>query len=90
VPKPDGVNTHVRGVRCDAVYRDPMVIVELDGYGNHHSAAQIRRDRGNDLTLRRLGWEVRRYGREQLVDDPLPVRDDILWALASRAGLAAR
>ena len=55
IPKPDRISVRVLGIPSDAVYEDAMVIVELDGIGNHHSPAQIRRDHRNDKALRDAG-----------------------------------
>lgn len=82
VPKPDGVNVWIHGVQVDAYYVAQGLVVELDGGGNHHSAAQMRRDHRNDLILRRNGLQVNRYSRDLLRDEPLAVRADILAALA--------
>jgi len=78
----------VLGIPVDAVYDDAMLIVELDGIGNHHSPAQIRRDHRNDKTLRDAGWLVLRYTTDQFEQDPEGVRDEIIRALRRRAGRA--
>jgi hypothetical protein len=83
-PKPDAINERIHGVLCDVVYRDARVIVELDGAGNHHSAAQIRRDRANDRLLRGHGWLVLRYTWHDVHGDPLGVHDDVLAVLRAR------
>ena len=80
-PKPDAINERIEGVLCDIVYREHRVIVELDGVGNHHSPAQIRRDRANDRRLRARGWVVLRYTWHDVHTDPLGVRADLLAAL---------
>jgi very-short-patch-repair endonuclease len=85
VPKPDAVNVRVEGILCDAVYYEAKVIVELDGVGNHHSPAQIRRDRANDLKLRAHGWLVLRYSWYQLHEQPAVVAEELLRVLAARA-----
>ena len=88
-PKPDAINAWIHGVLCDAVYRDASVIVELDGAGNHHSPAQIRRDRANDRLLRGHGWLVLRYTWHDVHADPLGVRADLLAALRARSSAPA-
>jgi Protein of unknown function (DUF559) len=90
IPKPDRINVRVLGISSDAVYYDAMLIVELDGIGNHHTPAQIRRDHRNDKKLRDAGWLVLRYTTDQLVDDPEGVRDEIIRELTQRAGRAGR
>jgi Protein of unknown function (DUF559) len=88
IPKPDRISVRVLGIPVDAVYEDAMVIVELDGIGNHHSPAQIRRDHRNDKTLRDAGWLVLRYTTDQLEQDPEGVRDEIIRELTRRVGRA--
>ena len=88
IPKPDRISVRVLGIPVDAVYDDAMLIVELDGIGNHHSPAQIRRDHRNDKTLRDAGWLVLRYTTDQFEQDPEGVRDEIIRALRRRAGRA--
>jgi hypothetical protein len=84
IPKPDEVNVRVHGILCDAVYRAAKLIVELDGAGNHHSPAQIRRDRANDLILRAHGWLVLRYSWHQVHEDPGGIREEIRRELVAR------
>jgi hypothetical protein len=88
IPKPDRISVRVLGIPSDAVYQDAMVIVELDGIGNHHSPAQIRRDHRNDKALRGAGWLVLRYTTDQLEDDPEGVRDEVVAELRRRSGRA--
>ena len=57
------------------------MVVELDGKDNHSSWAQIQRDRSNELTLRGAGFEVVRYGTQQLEEQPANVETDLLRAL---------
>jgi uncharacterized protein DUF559 len=85
-PKPDAINERVEGILSDVVYRDARVIVELDGGDNHHSPAQIRRDRANDRLLRGRGWLVLRYTWDDVHGDPLGVHDDLLAVLRARTG----
>jgi predicted transcriptional regulator of viral defense system len=84
IPKPDRIGKRVLGIPCDAIYDVPMVIVELDGIGNHHSPAQIRRDHRNDKTLRDGGWLVLRYTSDQLAQDAEGIRAEIIRELAAR------
>lgn len=88
-PKPDEINGYVHGIRCDNVYFDARLIVELDGVDNHHSPAQVRRDRRNDRMLRGHGWLVLRYSWPDVEHDPLGVHADVVAALAARRMPAA-
>ena len=80
----------MHGIPSDAVYYDAMLIVELDGVGNHHSPAQLYRDHVNDKKLRDEGWLVLRYTTKQLAEDPEGMRDEIMRELRQRAGRARR
>lgn len=60
------VNQYVAGWQVDALWRDKGIAVELDGYGNHHSPAQLKRDRRKELDLRKVGLAPVRYCEEQL------------------------
>jgi hypothetical protein len=84
-PKPDAINVLVHGIRSDNVYFAERLIVELDGVGNHHTPARVRRDRRNDRILRGHGWLVHRYSWPDIELDPLGVHADVVAALAARA-----
>lgn len=84
-PKPDAINVLVHGIRSDNVYFAERLIVELDGVGNHHTPAQVRRDRRNDRILRGHRWLVHRYSWPDIELDPLGVHADVVAALAERA-----
>jgi very-short-patch-repair endonuclease len=56
------------GWKVDALWRRAKVAVELDGYGNHHTPAQLRRDRRKEMALRKLGLTPIRYSEDQLKD----------------------
>ncbi len=81
VPIPD-VNVRLHGWRADFLWRSHGLVVETDGHGNHHTAAQIDRDRRMDLTFRRAGLTVNRYSRAQVEDDGKTVIADVGETLA--------
>jgi len=87
-PKPDAMNILVHGIRSDNVYFAARLIVELDGVDNHHSPAQIRRDRRNDRLLRGHRWLVHRYSWADVESDPLGVHADVVSCLAARTPTA--
>jgi hypothetical protein len=89
IPKPDDVNVEIYGIPVDAVYYDAKLIIELDGADNHRSPAQVRRDRRNELDLRDAGWLVLRYSSDLIRDEAERVRAEILYHLATRAGLGS-
>jgi hypothetical protein len=84
-PKPDAINVLVHGIRSDNVYFAERLIIELDGFGNHHTPAQILRDRRNDRILRNHLWLVHRYSWVDIEKDPIGVHADVVAALAERA-----
>lgn len=77
------LNVRVAGWEVDALFRPQRVAVELDGYGNHRSPAQIKRDRRKEMALRKAGFLPVRYSDEQLCDRPQEVLADVRRLLAS-------
>ncbi len=63
---PPLLNRYIAGWEVDALWHDKRIAIELDGRGNHHTPAQLRRDRRKDMDLRRAGWTPIRYSGEQL------------------------
>lgn len=55
------VNVWVHGVLVDAYWPELGLVVELDGTGNHETAAQKRRDANSMNTLKRHGLTVARF-----------------------------
>ncbi len=80
LPLPE-VNVRVAGWEVDALWRAERVVVELDGYDNHRSPAQVRRDRRKDLALRAAGLVPLRYTEEQVAGQPAAVTADLTAAL---------
>jgi hypothetical protein len=81
LPIPE-VNVRLHGWTADFLWRTHRLVVETDGYGNHHTPAQIDRDRRMDLTFRGAGLTVNRYSRQQVEDDGQTVMADVLRTLA--------
>ena len=75
-------NTYIHGIQVDAHWPGSNLVVELDGYDNHSSRAQLRRDKRNDLKLRGNGLTVLRYDWALLRRQPLAIRTEILATLA--------
>ena len=76
------VNVKLHGWRADFLWRAHGLVVETDGYGNHHTSAQLDRDRLMDLTLRSRGLTVNRYSRRQVENDGESVIADVASTLA--------
>ncbi len=77
IPLPE-VNVPVAGWEVDALFRERGIAVELDGYGNHRSPAQVRRDRRKELALRRAGLRAVRYSDDQVYRHGAEVLDDLM------------
>jgi hypothetical protein len=88
-PKPDAINVVIHGVRSDNVYFAERLIVELDGVGNHHTPAQVHRDRRNDRIMREHRWLVHRYSWADVEKDPIGVHADVVASLIERAPRAS-
>jgi hypothetical protein len=80
VPLPK-FNACLHGLLVDAYWPDQALVVELDGYANHSSPAQLRRDRERELTLRGKGLRVVRYDWELLHREPAMVHADLMSQL---------
>ncbi len=89
VPLPE-VNARVNGWTVDALWRAERVVVELDGYDNHRSRAQIDRDRRKELALRGAGLLILRYTWPQVIGEREVVITDLVAALAGGAATDAR
>ena len=71
------VNVRVAGWEVDALFAEQQLAVELDGYRNHRSPAQIERDRRKELDLRAAGLRPVRYSGEQLTNRRAEVIADL-------------
>jgi hypothetical protein len=83
LPLPE-VNVKVAGWTVDFLWRDERVVVEVDPYSNHHTPAQVDRDRRKDLALRAAAHVVNRYSRDQVERTGEAVATDIIKTLAAR------
>jgi len=82
------VNVWAEGFRVDALWRNHMVVVELDGGPGHATPARMEKDRGRDLALRAAGYLVLRYTWRQVTRQPSLVARDLSEALAGRVDLS--
>jgi hypothetical protein len=71
-------------IEADAVWPDARLIVELDGYAFHRTAAAFERDRERDRLAVAAGWRVIRITWRQLANDPGGVVRDLRRALVPR------
>jgi very-short-patch-repair endonuclease len=84
LPLPE-VNARVAGWTVDFFWPQEGVVVEVDPYGNHHTPAQVDRDRRKDLALRAADLVVHRYSRDQVERTAAETAADVSSALARRA-----
>jgi hypothetical protein len=82
LPMPE-VNVKLHGWRADFFWRDQRLVVETDGHRNHHTSAQIDRDRRMDITLRGAAITVNRYSRQQVEEDGERVIADVARTLTA-------
>ncbi len=80
LPAPE-VNVHVGEHLVDFLWRDRMVVVETDGYVYHRGRAAFEDDRGRDLSLRALGYDVIRVADVQIDEEPERVAEVVGAAL---------
>jgi len=69
LPPPE-VNVRAGRHLVDFLWRDRKLIVETDGYIYHRGEGAFQDDRGRDLELKRLGYEVVRLSERQINEEP--------------------
>jgi very-short-patch-repair endonuclease len=81
LPPPE-VNVRVGRHEVDFLWREPGVVVEVDGFDFHSSRAAFERDRLRDTELGALGYRVMRVTWRQIVHCPHAMLVRIAQALA--------
>jgi very-short-patch-repair endonuclease len=71
--------------RVDAVWRDALLVVELDGRRWHDGRLALERDRARDNRLMAQGWRVLRFTWDDLARRPLEAVATVLRALGQPA-----
>ncbi|HSS04297.1 MAG TPA: DUF559 domain-containing protein [Solirubrobacterales bacterium] len=84
-----GVNVRIGPYLVDFLWRECRLVVETDGYVYHRGKAAFQDDRGRDLELRRLGFEVIRLSEQQIEEEPDRVAETLSATLAA-TGKASR
>jgi very-short-patch-repair endonuclease len=82
LPRPE-VNVRIGHFLVDFIWRERRLIVETDSYLYHRGRAAFQEDRGRDLELRRLGYEVLRLSERQVDDEPDRVAETLSATLCS-------
>ena len=80
VPLPEP-NVRIGRWRPDMLWREARLVVELDGEGAHHTAAQLAADERRAAELRRRGFTVIRFTWNQVHFDAAAVAADLLTRL---------
>lgn len=89
LPVPE-INARVAGWDADFYRPDQGLVVEVDPPGDHHTPAQVDRDRRKDLALRAAHLLVHRYSREQLEQTSEEIAADIASAISARSPAGTR
>lgn len=76
------LNVRVHGQLVDAYWPEQRLVVELDGYANHSSRAQLHKDHQRDLKLRAAGIRVVRYDWRLMQAEPESVYADLVRQLS--------
>jgi very-short-patch-repair endonuclease len=83
--RPTATNTHVGGHEVDALFQDPKLIVEVDGYSTHGTRLAFENDRRRDAELTGAGYRVMRITWRQIEHEPEAVAARLGAAIASPA-----
>lgn len=82
LPEPDR-NQDIGPWNVDFLWRDRMLVVELDSYDAHTSSWAFDRDHRKTIELERLGYTVRRFTGRQLKREPYLIVAEIARLLAA-------
>lgn len=84
LPEP-ALNGEIGGIKVDFHWRDPQLIVEVDGAAYHSTSSRFENDRRRDRTLVAAGYRVMRVTWRQMKHEQLALAVQLARAL----GLAA-
>lgn len=80
------VNVPIGRMTVDFLWRAERLVVETDSYATHGGSVAFEDDRARDLELRRLGYEVHRFGELQLEREAAAIAADVAEALERLGG----
>jgi len=89
LPEPQ-VNVRVGRHLVDFLWPERMLVVETDGYGSHRGRLAFEEDRGRDLDLRAMGFDVIRVAEKQMEKEPDRVVEVVDAALCLNSPRSAR
>jgi very-short-patch-repair endonuclease len=80
------VNVRIGPFLVDFLWREERLIVETDSYRYHRGRAAFQADRGRELELMRLGYDVLRLSEAQIDETPKDVGEVLGAELRKRRG----
>jgi Protein of unknown function (DUF559) len=83
---PPLVNHMVCGFEVDAVWAEPRLVVELDGYEFHRTRRAFEHDRARDAALQLAGYRVLRFTQRRIEREPDAVAAAVRSMLTARPG----
>ncbi|HSR93676.1 MAG TPA: DUF559 domain-containing protein [Solirubrobacterales bacterium] len=83
LPPPE-VNVRMDRYLVDFLWRERRLVVETDSYLYHRGRAAFQDDRGRDLELKRLGYDVLRLSERQIDEEPARTAETLAVALGIR------
>src|SRR5207237_456760 len=86
LPRPSA-NAWTAAMEVDACWPRARLVVELDGWGTHHTRQAFQRDRTRSNDLQAEGWTVLRFTHADVVHRPADTTERVRRAL--RRGYAA-
>jgi very-short-patch-repair endonuclease len=85
LPRPE-VNVRIGPFLVDFLWRGQRLVVETDGYRYHRGRVAFQGDRGRELQLMGLGYNVLRLSERQIDEEPKRVGEVLGAALRKRRG----
>lgn len=85
LPMPE-VNARVGRMIVDFLWRSERLIVETDGYKFHRGRLAFENDRGRDLALKTLGFEVLHFSYRQVTEEPEQITKLLAMSLMESGG----
>jgi very-short-patch-repair endonuclease len=82
-------NVFIDTMQVDACWPDHRLVVELDGWANHHTRTAFQDDRTRDVRLTTAGYQVMRFTHADVTRRPAWVAQAVRQALAARPAAPA-
>ena len=88
LPKPQ-TNVCIEGIEVDTLWREPRLVVELDGWAHHRQRDAFQRDRSRDAALMRAGYRVLRLTHHDVLHRQGWVAQTLAALTATRATMSS-